>query len=521
MMRSYDQLVEQYNQNYKREKAQFGLPDQIRSLDELIHYQKELENVERHFYNIYQESEYYDKDAGENATFFRDLLVQIANEYTGYGVDFSLTGKAYRYTPLTDVKAYQKMIKQLLKHTNAFNDFLLVLPETYDLILKSDLPFNNDDITRALFLAYLDEFYVRSRADYNSRFVFTFEQLKKLIARFPEDQNKGILLRSFLAMPFIPARKNRLFRAFRSTFFGSHKYYAENRQKYLQQLPTLPPYKNIFFNINGSSLAMALIGNPTPVGSDYDIRLDQENGEYIDDDLFTEACEHYRISFGLQKLEKILLSDGSKFKYQTTDKKGIRYDLYRASFGFISNYHVPPVRVNYSDLGESKELTLYPSAIIALITGICVDLRYFTIKTDDKTSGATNPMNVVQKYYERGFSFFLSDQEMLLFINHYAEKNNLLLTDSAIGIHFQNYYDKNKKNHWKTNLPREVNNSDYKKMLETKLKDMSEFITYNDFAKIIDPKFRETFYEHAVISFTELFRNRSRFRAWLHSRTRI
>lgn len=84
--------------------------------------------------------------------------------------------------------------------------------------------------------------------------------------------------------------------------------------------------------------------------------------------------------------------------------------------GVVSKFHVAAVRAFYSASSEpdnaEPELYMFPTFVTAAMTGVCHDLRWTSCNKDLR--------DIVLKYYQRGFAFFLNAEEtqnIVRFIN--------------------------------------------------------------------------------------------------------
>jgi len=201
----------------------YGLPPSVKSFKKLYKYRSQLVNARN---EIYKERQDFDEEKdeekdvdrnyllGNTSDNYRVILQILADDYAGLGVDFSKDyPQEYFFEAIKNPEKLPFRIEaiKIIKKTSAFNDYYVCLPETYDLILKSDAEFDRDLIKYGLYLAYLDEQYIRSEATQNSRFIFTEDELLSLVARF-EGETRTVVKEAFLAFPFIPERKNRLVR---------------------------------------------------------------------------------------------------------------------------------------------------------------------------------------------------------------------------------------------------------------------------------------------------------------------
>jgi len=384
--KSFLEECEEYNKHsdFNRDN---GLPVEIVEINELTSYLPKIREILKTLIENKIE-----KSIADN---LNKILTIFMNEYAGEMIDFSSDyTREYFYQAINNPEdnSFRKEAIDYLEDSDDLNDYLLCLPETYDLILKRN--FNPKYLKYGLFLAYLDEFYLRGKTTRKSRYIFTLEDIKYWFSLIPE-LYKNNVKEYFFAFPFIPPRRN---------WVHPRKNIFLNKEK-IEEIIDLKSFQHPEFryNLNGSSVLQGLF--PEIVNADIDIRIDYRNKNTpMTDEDFDRAVriytDHHRIN-----VERVELKNGN-YKYQ-----GDNYDIYRASFGFISNYHVPAIRVNFDDEGY----LFYPSAIIALLTGICVDIRYVTTKNQ-------NPMNVIKKYKNKGFSFMLNEIEMALYIANESVK---------------------------------------------------------------------------------------------------
>jgi len=73
----------------------------------------------------------------------------------------------------------------------------------------------------------------------------------------------------------------------------------------------------------------------------------------------------------------------------------------RNAMSLVYNFHVPCVRMSYDPVKD--DVFILPSALYAGLTGICLDIKYF--------SSGSSPMQIVTKYMKRGFVFVLNECE--------------------------------------------------------------------------------------------------------------
>lgn len=160
-------------------------------------------------------------------------------------------------------------------------------------------------------------------------------------------------------------------------------------------LPDDPPVTGL------NSSGYTTLVNPVPEEDLPMYKKKQE--EYLEKKTRTDIIRNWISCFNIPvktTVEKI--QTGKLYKYVIKTSMDTRYDIFRAPFGFISNYHVPPVRYNY----DGTTLHMFPSCMVAWSTGLCIDLRYF------KAEGKAYPIDTIIKYADRGFSFLLSSTEL-------------------------------------------------------------------------------------------------------------
>jgi hypothetical protein len=94
-------------------------------------------------------------------------------------------------------------------------------------------------------------------------------------------------------------------------------------------------------------------------------------------------------------------------------------------FGAVARFHFPCVRAYYS----GDNVYMLPSCITAMMTGLNIEYKYF--------AGIRNPVDIINKYLQRGFGVLLNKFEINLFLEY-----NKSLDDN----HPLKYKDDNDKN---------------------------------------------------------------------------
>lgn len=357
----------------------------------------------------------------------------ILLDYTREHIDFSKYGeRKFNYIELRNFEnnKFRQEAKEIIKQTNEFNNYYLLLPETYDLILKSDNPYNPQFIKYGLFLAYLEEIFYRERTTPQSRYVFTAEEIiniSKHLLRYDYDDdnddfipNRRMMASLVYPLPFIPPNSNLIIPPDRINFYSI--FLEKNTdlnplQEYILPDWTAPSGNRIRYHVNGSTLVFKIQKKDLPEGADIDIRIGHVDNEYqISDQDFDDATQHLIDTLNLDNVVRVDFSK-EKYKYVAEDTtKNLKYDIFRASFGFVSNYHVPAVRCDLSPGG----FLFYPSSVVANLIGYSLDLRMFV-------NEKINPFEIVKKYVDRGYSFFLNDNEMILWVENIAMTKNIIL----------------------------------------------------------------------------------------------
>lgn len=268
----------------------------------------------------------------------------------------------------------------------------LVFSKEYcDLELKNpNSKLDPSTISFGLFILYLDEVYTKNFAKKDSRFIFTLEQFEKLY-------RDGRVWQKFYLLPFVPPKihfysekRKKNFPNFNNIKEVIDDFFNHRKIKFIFQFPV--DDEIVVGNLNGSVICFLLLRTEF---NDIDVRVDYLNSDKrVSDEHFDKYALKLRnqnLSLRFNKIET-----GSTYKY----KLGM-LEIYRAPFGSISNYHVAPVRANY----DGENFHFFPSAMMALATGVCPDIRYFASKTN-------SPMEIVKKYSRRGFTFLLNASEL-------------------------------------------------------------------------------------------------------------
>jgi hypothetical protein len=112
-----------------------------------------------------------------------------------------------------------------------------------------------------------------------------------------------------------------------------------------------------------------------------------------------------------------------------------KFEVFKIKYSFlatISRFHLPCVRGYY----DGNEVYLLPSAVSALLTGKCIDYKYF--------AGVRSPFEIILKYIFRGYSIFFNKREMIKIVEYikHSEKWSAVFgyNDTFKVKTFQSYY---------------------------------------------------------------------------------
>jgi hypothetical protein len=319
----------------------------------------------------------------------------VNNDYASPGIMYPPRFEGMLYTmvetaPVLDnngtiQRNVREMPIKLLPWMAANKDFC-------DLVLKSPLAPKPEHIRQGLFFLYLEETLRKNFATRDDRFIFNGDQFKHLI----EVTGRNIF-KSFYFLPYVPKRIH-LFQTKKMPVFT-----FPTPEEITDVIPIVwrfraPSGRTLRANLNGSTLTKFFLNKRN--FNDIDIRVDYvDSDELVSDEDFDAYIQTFE-----DTPEK---SNTKRYKYKVG-----QYDVYRAPFGVISNYHVAAVRINF----DGEQFLFYPSAMMALTTGLCPDLRYFTTKHGD-------PMKIVDKYLKLGFGFVLNHQEVASLLNYLSTKD--------------------------------------------------------------------------------------------------
>jgi hypothetical protein len=79
---------------------------------------------------------------------------------------------------------------------------------------------------------------------------------------------------------------------------------------------------------------------------------------------------------------------------------------YEPFFSCVARFHLPCVRGYYN----GSETVLLPSCVSAMMTMMNIDYKYF--------AGSKDPIEIINKYRNRGFGTFLNDKEKIKFVEY-------------------------------------------------------------------------------------------------------
>jgi len=110
------------------------------------------------------------------------------------------------------------------------------------------------------------------------------------------------------------------------------------------------------------------------------------------------------------------------------------FEIFKVKYtllGTVSRFHLPCVRGYY----DGTNVYLLPSAISALVTGVCMDYKYF--------AGVRSPFEIILKYNFRGFSLMLNKKEMIKIVEYIKNTDkwkNMFKWDETFRVSTFNYY---------------------------------------------------------------------------------
>ena len=148
-----------------------------------------------------------------------------------------------------------------------------------------------------------------------------------------------------------------------------------------------------------------------------------ENSEYIKTDQWKDP--KYGDFFNITHIESMIVilssnnSDDEIFvckenikynissKYLNHDFEFFKSKFEGSFFSTIGSFHLPCVRGFYN----GKSVKLLPSCVTALITMINMDYKYFA-------STKSDPIEIINKYRNRGFAIILTDDEKIKFADY-------------------------------------------------------------------------------------------------------
>jgi hypothetical protein len=192
------------------------------------------------------------------------------------------------------------------------------------------------------------------------------------------------------------------------------------------------------------------------------IDLNNDNENIIDSEINNNFTEKIEINDDFDENKEYTIKES--YKYKITSKL-INHDIeifqtkYDSFFSCVARFHLPCVRGYYN----GTETFLLPSCISAMMTMMNLDYKYF--------AGSKDPVEIINKYRNRGFGTFLNDKEKIKFVEYSnsVEKWKKLY----------NLNKKNKKSVDDTLGPIDINNDFYKP--RRLLKD-----NYNEIIPVLD-----------------------------------
>lgn len=184
--------------------------------------------------------------------------------------------------------------------------------------------------------------------------------------------------------------------------------------------------------------------------NDIRIKLYQKNYEpKVNDETLTTIYENNKITLTMYETFRFKVSAP---QIRTLEIFNINKDFIAA----VSQFHLPCVRAYY----DKNNIYILPSCITAMMTGICVDVKYFC--------GSRDYIEIINKYTMRGFGIPLNKNEILYSYLYNKNKNN-------------EFTKSNMKDFRKLYYPKIINdkNIKYNKSIED-LKNNSKDLEYRD-----------------------------------------
>lgn len=127
---------------------------------------------------------------------------------------------------------------------------------------------------------------------------------------------------------------------------------------------------------------------------------------------------YYQNDFGKnlpQKFNKLVIKFSESIRYKLFCKS-TKIEMFRIKdkdfFGTVARFHFPCVRAYY----QGDNVYMLPSCITAMMTGLNIEYKYF--------AGIRNPIDIINKYMQRGFGVILNKFEVNLLLDYNKNLND-------------------------------------------------------------------------------------------------
>lgn len=139
-----------------------------------------------------------------------------------------------------------------------------------------------------------------------------------------------------------------------------------------------------------------------------DFEDDDEEKHLLENDK-AEDIEKEEFDSDFNENKEFIVKESFKFKINSKlmlHSIEIFQTKYEQFFSCVARFHLPCVRGYYN----GKETFLLPSCVTAMLTMMNMDYKYF--------AGSKDPIEIINKYRNRGFGTFLNDKEKIKFVEY-------------------------------------------------------------------------------------------------------
>jgi hypothetical protein len=192
------------------------------------------------------------------------------------------------------------------------------------------------------------------------------------------------------------------------------KYDEQTRNKYKVYFTPLSYDKlHIYYYKTQDELKKEIEENKTKLLKE--LRELEENHEEYDEDKYelenpkSEELDNEEFEYEIKERNDLFIKEGFKFKI-TSKLMHHSIELFQTKFepffSCVARFHLPCVRGYYN----GSETVLLPSCVSAMMTMMNMDYKYF--------AGSKDPIEIINKYRNRGFGTFLNDKEKIKFVEY-------------------------------------------------------------------------------------------------------